>query len=209
MNKKEILEKFLNEAESFIGKNLTSDDSKFEAWNNALIRFAEREYGEKSTVVDMFKRRHYTLSAYAIGTPDSAFVRAFEEDLNTTIEDLKRLVEETDYYVEAPKMETKASSNRSNPINLTINNTNTNNNTNNISIMSTEKIRETIEDNSYIGDEEKQKLYEALDEIEKLKQSNESKTKRWSKAKSILSFIIDKGADIAIMYLPHIIEAIK
>ena len=209
MNKKEKLEKLLNEAENFIGKNLTRDDSKFEAWNNALIRFSEREYGEKSTTTEIFKKRRYSLGMYTLDTPHSSFVKVFEDDLKTTIEDLKMLIDEVDDYIVEPKMETKTSDNRNNPVNVTINNTNNNSNINNINIMSVEKIRETIEDNSYIGDEEKQKLYKALDEIEKLKQSNESKTKRWSKAKAILSFIIDKGADIAIMYLPHIIEAIK
>ena len=209
MNKKERLEKFLNEAEDFIGKDLTSDDSRFRAWNNALVRFAEREYGVNSTTSNIFKSRRYSLGIFTFETPHESFVRAFEDSLKTTIEDLKMLIDEVDDYIEEPKRETKTTSNRNNPINLTINNTNTNNNINNISIMSTEKIKEVIEDNSYIGDEEKQKLYEALDEIEKLKQSKESKTKRWSKAKAILSFIIDKGADIAIMYLPHIIEAIK
>lgn len=209
MNKKERLEKFLNEAQDFIGRNLTKDDNKFEAWNNALIRFMEREFGENSTTTNIFKKRHYTLIISTFETPHSSYVKAFEDDLKTTIEDLKMLIDEVDDYIEEPKRESKIPSNRNNPINLTINNTNTNNNTNNISIMSTEKIKEVIEDNSYIGDEEKQKLYDALDEIEKLKQSKESKTKRWNKAKDILSFIIDKGADIAIMYLPHIIEAIK
>lgn len=209
MNKKERLEKFLNESEEFIGKNLTRDDNKFEAWNNALIRFAEREYGEKSSVVKLFRERWYTLGISTFDTPHSEYVKAFENDLKTTIEDLKMLIDEADDYIEEPKKETKTYNTKNNPINFTINNTNTNNNTNYISIMSTEMIKEVIEDNSYIGDEEKQKLYEALDEIEQLKQSKEAKTKRWSKAKAILSFIIDKGADIAIMYLPHIIEAIK
>jgi len=209
MNKKERLEKFLNEAKDFIGKDLTSSDSKFEAWNNALIRFSEREYGQNSTTTKIFRERSYSLGIFTFDTPHSSFVNAFESDLKTTIEDLKRLIDEIDDYIVEPKIEPKKSNNRNNSINLTINNTNNNSNTNNINVMSIENIREEIEDNSYIGDEEKQKLYDVLDEIEKLKQSKESKTKRWNKAKAILSFIVDKGADIAIMYLPHIIEAIK
>lgn len=209
MNKKERLEKFLSEAEEFIGKNLTREDNKFEAWNNALIRFMEREYGENTTTTNIFKKRHYTLVISTFDTPHISYVKAFEDDLKTTIEDLKMLIDEVDDYIEEPKRETKITNNRNNPINLTINNTNTNNNTNNISIMSTEKIKEIIEDNSYIGDEEKKELLKMLEEIDDLKQSKESKTKKWNKAKLILSFIIDKGADIAIMYLPRIIEAIN
>lgn len=41
------------------------------------------------------------------------------------------------------------------------------------------------------------------------KKSKESRAKKWEKAKKILSFILDKGADIAIMYIPQIINAIN
>lgn len=93
---------------------------------------------------------------------------------------------------------------------INVNNNNSNINTNNIEIeMTIEEIRESIDENTFIGDKEKEELLQKLNEIEKLKKSNESRTKKWNIAKGILSFIIDKGADIAIMYIPHIINAIK
>lgn len=90
----------------------------------------------------------------------------------------------------------------------TINN-NTNTNSNNITLnMSIDEIRENITDNTYLSDASKQELLSKLDEIIELQKSKESKTKKWEKAKVILSFLLDKGADIAIMYIPQILSAI-
>ena len=91
---------------------------------------------------------------------------------------------------------------------ITINNTNTN--TNNITLnMSIDEIKENITDNTYLSDIAKQELLNKLDEIIALQKSKESKAKKWDKAKSILSFLLDKGADIAIMYIPQILSAIN
>ena len=87
MNKIERLEKFLDRAQGFIGKNITCSDSKFEAWNNSLLRFIDSYY-DKATY-DIFKNRNYSLSFWTFSTPDSDFIEAFERDLKTTIEDLK------------------------------------------------------------------------------------------------------------------------
>lgn len=92
MNKIERLEKFLDSASKFIGQNITRIDSKFEAWNNSLLRFINSNY-DKATY-DIFKNRNYSLSVWTFSTPDSDFVEAFERDLKTTIEDLKMLLEE-------------------------------------------------------------------------------------------------------------------
>ena len=92
MNKIEKIEKFLNGAQGFMEKKLTCSDSKFEAWNNSLLRFIDGNY-DKATY-DIFKNRSYSLSVWTLSTPDSAFAEAFERDLKTTIEDLKMLLEE-------------------------------------------------------------------------------------------------------------------
>ena len=74
--------------------------------------------------------------------------------------------------------------------------------------MTIDDIRKNIEDNSYLSDPEKNELFEKLNEIVELQKSKESKTKKWDKAKKILAFLLDKGADIAIMYIPQILAAI-
>lgn len=74
--------------------------------------------------------------------------------------------------------------------------------------MTIDDIRKNIEDNSYLSDPEKNELFEKLNEIVELQKSKESKTKKWDRAKKILAFLLDKGADIAIMYIPQILAAI-
>lgn len=96
MNKKaEKIKKFIEDGNSFLGKGLTCDDSKFIAWNNALIRFLEKNEGENSTTTKIFKNRSYAFDIY-VEASHSDFVKRFEEDLKTSIEDLKRLLEEAD-----------------------------------------------------------------------------------------------------------------
>ena len=75
--------------------------------------------------------------------------------------------------------------------------------------MSIDEIRDNITDNTYLSDTSKQELLNKLDEIIELQKSKESKSKKWDKAKAILAFLLDKGADIAIMYIPQILLAIN
>lgn len=93
MTSKEKIKKFIDEASTFLGNNLTSDDSDFKSWNNSLIRFCENYYGINSTTTNLFKKRYYTLSIIFMDTKQSEYVEAFETDLKTTIADLKRLYE--------------------------------------------------------------------------------------------------------------------
>lgn len=95
-------------------------------------------------------------------------------------------------------------------INVNASSNNTNNNSNIMTInMSIDEVRKNISDNTYLGVTEKDELLQKLKEIEDLQKSKESKSKKWSVAKNILSFILDKGADIAIMYIPQILNAIQ
>ena len=74
--------------------------------------------------------------------------------------------------------------------------------------MSIEDIKSNIYENTYLSDSDKKELLNKLDEIVKLQNSKDSKTKKWDKAKKILAFLLDKGADIAIMYIPQILSAL-
>ena len=100
--------------------------------------------------------------------------------------------------------------NKQNNSGITISNINNNNNTNNINFnMSIEDIKSNIDENTYLSDFDKKELLNKLDEIVELQKSKDNKTKKWNKAKKILKFILDKGADIAIMYIPQILKAIN
>lgn len=93
---------------------------------------------------------------------------------------------------------------------ININASSSNNISNNIEInLSLDDIKNKIEDNTYLGDNEKNELIQQLKAIEELQKSKDSKSKKWNVAKKILEFILDKGADIAIMYIPQILKAIQ
>ena len=95
-------------------------------------------------------------------------------------------------------------------ININASSNNNISNSNNIEIyFSLEDIKDKIQDNTYLGDKEKEELLIKLKEIEELQKSKESKTKKWNIAKKILGFILDKGADIAIMFIPQILKALQ
>lgn len=99
-----------------------------------------------------------------------------------------------------------------NNVNTTVNvsNLNSNNNTNkNYMNFTLDDARKNIEENTYISDKEREELLQKLEEIESLQKSKQSKNKKWSTAKEILKFILDKGADIAIMFIPQILKAIQ
>ena len=93
---------------------------------------------------------------------------------------------------------------------ITISNVNNNSNTNNISFnMSIEDIKSNIDDNTYLSDMDKKELLSKLDEIVELQKNKDSKTKKWDKGRKLIRFMLDKGADIAIMYIPQILKAIN
>lgn len=199
----------ISEGQSFIGKNITSSDPQFKSWNNKLIRFIEKTFGEESTTTKNFKNRSYSLHVWTFSTPDSAWVEALEDDLQTSLADLKELqkeakngeLEDISLKMKKEKDFEKAM------LNININNSNTNNNIINIS-LSIEEIKQIIEENSMIGDNEKTELLQKLDEIKDLQNSNKNKNEKWKIAKNILKFVVDKGADIAIMYIQQILKAI-
>ena len=91
MNK---LEKFVQEAKDFAQRNITADNPDFVAWNNSLIRFAEKNYGINSTTTLNFKNRHYSLSIYTPGTPVSSFINAYKKKMAITVKELEILLEE-------------------------------------------------------------------------------------------------------------------
>lgn len=126
------------------------------------------------------------------------------------IENIKIIKGKLEYLlnrVDNPDLYNKPSSSGTTIVN-TNNNTNTNTNTVTLN-MTIDEIRDNITDNTYLSDTAKQELLNKLDDIIELQKSKESKAKKWNKAKEILSFLLDKGADIAIMYIPQILNAIN
>lgn len=204
------VENFIEKGESFLGRNFTSSNPEFQAWNNSLIRFIEQQYGKESTTYKNFYNRSYSLVIWSMNTPEESFIEAFEADLKITLEDLKYMKEELKE-VSIPKTKNTSDNlkpNFNNRPEIVINNNNTNNNTISF-IMDIREIRKVIEDNTMLSDSDKEKLTKQLDTLENLQKSKKNKNEKWKVAKGILKFVVDKGADIAIMFLPQILKALQ
>lgn len=209
MGKKDKLQKLIDSGIEFLDKNLTNSDSKFCAWNASVIRFIESEYGVDSTDAKRLKDRLYHPSVCVLGADNkSSFIRCFERDLNKTLEELRMIYNDID---ENEINTTKAEKNEKAflpTFNFNINNSNSNVNTTNINITF-EKLEKEIKEDTNIQDDEKQEIIDKLNEIKEIQQSNKNKKQKWSAIKSIVIFLLDKGVDFVITYLPQILLLIK
>ena len=209
MSKKEKLKKLIDNGTEFLDKNLTDSDSKFCAWNASVIRFIESEYGVDSNDAKRLKSRHYHPSVYVLGADNtSSFIRCFEKDLNKTLEELRMIYNDID---ENEINTTKAEKNEkafAPTFNFNIDNSNSNVNTTNINITF-EKLEKEIKEDTNIQDDEKQEIIDKLNEIKEIQQSSKNKKQKWSAIKSTLIFLLDKGIDFVITYLPQILLLIK
>lgn len=64
--------------------NVTSSDAQFEAWHTKAERFLIAKYGEDSFEHKKLKETRFSLSLWTFSTPDSAFIQACKEGLDTT-----------------------------------------------------------------------------------------------------------------------------
>ena len=202
------VENFIEKGKSFLGRNFTSSNPEFQAWNNSLVRFIEQQYGKESTTYKNFYGRSYSLVMWGIDTPEERFIESFEEDLKITLEELTYIKEELKEVPIPKNIDDSLKPTVSNRPEIVINNNNTNNNTISFN-MNIREIRKVIEDNTMLSDSDKEELTKQLDTLEELQKSKKNKNEKWKVAKGILKFVVDKGADIAIMFLPQILKALQ
>lgn len=81
MKKINKLKSIIGEIDQLIQKNVTSSSPDFQAWRTKAERFLIGEYGAESYEVGEFKKMQYSLSVYAIGTPQSDFIAACKRGL--------------------------------------------------------------------------------------------------------------------------------
>lgn len=92
----------------------------------------------------------------------------------------------------------------SNP-NTVINNFNTNEN-NNLVQITFEETRKSINGMTSLPDEDIEEIQKKINELEKIVNSEETKNKKWSKAKDIVKWVADKGVDVGIALLPLVMR---
>lgn len=79
------------------------------------------------------------------------------------------------------------------------------NNAVNIS-LSFEEAKQKIEDMTALNREQTDEILEKIDELEKISKENISRKSKWEKVKPIISFALDKGADVAIAILSLVLQ---
>ena len=82
---------------------------------------------------------------------------------------------------------------------------NTNENKIDISISFNE-VRKKVENMTSLQDTEIDEILTKIDELEKIINSKERKTKKWDNAKAIIHWIADKGVDVGIALLPLLLQ---
>lgn len=77
----------------------------------------------------------------------------------------------------------------------------------NVSIsLSFEETRQKIEDMTALNREQTDEIVAKIDELEKISKENISRKSKWEKVKPIISFALDKGADVAIAILALVMQ---
>lgn len=81
MTKVNKFKSIIGEIDQLIRNNITSLSPEFQAWKVKVERFLISEYGGESYEIKEFKKIRFSLSIYALGTPESEFVAACKSGL--------------------------------------------------------------------------------------------------------------------------------
>lgn len=212
MNKKEKLKSLIEKGKELLDNPSGKDNPKFSAWNTSIIRFMEREFGSDNTDTKRLKNRYYYPSVLVIGSDNSEIIyRKYKSDLEKTLSELESIYEEYEDIILDKEMVKSNDNYNINVPNITLNvdNSNYNSNVNNINITF-ESIIESINKDNNISEENKEDIIDSVNEIKEIYNDKElSKKDKWKKIKIILSFLLDKGVDFVIAYLPQIILLIE
>ncbi|BFK81306.1 hypothetical protein I3900191A7_14510 [Clostridium baratii] len=89
------------------------------------------------------------------------------------------------------------------------NNNNTNNNINNNMDLIFKKVKEEIENNEFMSEEEIKEVLEKISEIEAISKSDEAKNKKWFKLRPTMEWLGTKGVSVATAILGLITAILK
>lgn len=92
--------------------------------------------------------------------------------------------------------------------NINIYNTNNNSNINN-NVIDFSVLKKYITNNETMTDEQTKEALAYLKELQTIFESKESRKNKWEKSKKIIGWLLDKGVDVAITYLPAIVSMIS
>ena len=80
----EKLKQIIDEIPGLISANVSSSDSRFQAWKMKAERFLVNKFGADSYEYKSFSKIRFSLGAWTDLTPESSFVKACQDGLRTT-----------------------------------------------------------------------------------------------------------------------------
>ena len=138
----------------------------------------------------------------------SGYVNYFESNLKLTSNDLKRIYKEEDKCIEPKKDSYKKKMNAEKQMLQSPTTNFFNYNINNTNVENYFELNEYIKQNNDLLDNDKNKLKNALNELDKLKNENDSNDKKWNKIKVIIKLVLEYGPKYFSLFYPKISEAI-
>lgn len=169
----------------------------------------EKNYASSDDVLCLVSK--YKKIDNKFGNERHNYVRTVGDNINE-IKNIKILKNELESLLVLNTQNTKSSNESINKVeNNYYNNNynyNSNQNTQNI-IYKIENIIQDIKNDETLNNTEKEEILEKLNEIKNISDSKEPKETKWTRCKVILNFLLDKGADFVITYLPQIIMYCK
>lgn len=129
------------------------------------------------------------------------YVLMYDENKTSCLSNIKTMVEKLELF----KAMGYRNMNDNVDAGIIIHNNNTNSNTIDISI-SFEQARKNIEDMTALTEAEVEEILSKMDELEEIVQSKDRKTKKWDNAKGIIKWVADKGVDVALTFLPLLMQ---
>ena len=107
-------------------------------------------------------------------------------------------------YRNIPKSDVKKSHDAPKMV-ITNNNVNTNNNDMNVTVTF-DSVKEEVAAMTALTDSDIEEILGKIDELEKIVESTDRKTRKWENAKGIIKWIADKGVDVGLTLLPLLLK---
>ena len=80
----ERLVHIVDEIPALISANISSSDSRFQAWKTKAERFLIRKYGKDSYEYTRFDKTYFSLGVFTFSTPEADFIKACQSGLRET-----------------------------------------------------------------------------------------------------------------------------
>lgn len=178
-----------NEFKAIINEDISRCEHEYKSGNSASVSKLHSELNSKyASIIDSFK--------------DGQHILYFDEDGTLERENLEIMRQKLILF-RAMGHENKYAAKEASGTEVTVNNTNQFSTSINISFSDA---KSHIENMSSLRETEIEEITSKIDELEKIVNSKERKTKKWEMATEIIKWLADKSVDVGITLLPLLLK---